>query len=104
VVVTSLVIAAGAFVMGIPALVAAASAAGLGFTAYLAPVVIDGGLTVSGLAAAVRRSQGRRSTVESALMAGLTLLSMAVQAIHAWAAGHGTVVDMAAAAAVAAIA
>lgn len=104
VVVATLVVAAGAFAMGVPALVAAGSAAGLGLTAWLAPVVVDGGLTTAGLAAAVRRSQGRRSTVETALMAGLTLLSMAVQAIHAWSAGHGTVVDMVAAAAVAAVA
>ena len=81
---TTLAVAAAAFAVGMPALVWAGQAAGLGAAAWLVPLVVDGGLTVAGLAAAVRHSQRRRAGLETAMLAGLTVLSMAAQAWHAW--------------------
>jgi len=96
---TTLTVAAAAFAVGVPALVWAGQAAGLGPVAWLVPLVVDAGLTVAGLAAAVRHSQHRRAGLETTMMAGLTVLSMAVQAWHAWEVGAPVVAVVVAAAA-----
>lgn len=79
----TLLVAASAFVVGVPALVWAGQEAGLGPVSWLVPLVVDMGLTVAGLAAAVRHSQLRRAALETSMMLGLVGLSMAVQALHA---------------------
>ena len=91
VVVSLLVIALAAFVLGAAALVEIAAVwAGLPLpVALLLPVVLDAGAVAAALASLVRRGRGQRATLEAAVLFLTAGISTAAQVVHAYSLSEG---------------
>lgn len=76
-------LAAAAFVMGVPGLLVVAEWVQLeGWMRYLLPVVLDLGLVIAALAAIIARARRESAAIPYALLIGLTSLSVGSQVAH----------------------